>query len=266
MSNVSLLVCRRTLGLDLRACKFSSISDVLLYLWESWACAMNHKFTFWADYHVGDWPLADSHAFFLCSSLTFVSQTNVTPSKHLSIPQRKHASSSNTHTHTHALTKQAAQIWDREWEQRGWHTLFNSLWPGTQLTALLAKFSVAPLYQLLSNKSLSLHRKNLSIINNVVWAWDFCLVLITVVQMCSLFQVHRSQSSGGKVKTDKLTSSEKPRQLFWEKRLAGLRPSYPVRVCLIRKFLGEAGCLILTLLKFQVNTNFKFYLDPKLFS
>jgi len=33
-----------------------------------------------------------------------------------------------------------------------------------------------------------------------------------------------------------------------------------------RKFLGEAGCLILTLLKFQVVANFKFYLDPKLFS
>lgn len=50
-------------------------------------------------------------------------------------------------------------------------------------------------------------------------------------QTASIFKqpvtVHRSQNSGSKVKTDKQNSSEKPRQLFWEKRLAGLRPSYP---------------------------------------
>jgi methyl-CpG-binding domain protein 2 len=50
-------------------------------------------------------------------------------------------------------------------------------------------------------------------------------------QTASIFKqpvtVHRSQSSGSKVKTDKQNSAEKPRQLFWEKRLASLRPSYP---------------------------------------
>ena len=34
-------------------------------------------------------------------------------------------------------------------------------------------------------------------------------------------------SAENKVKTDKSTTSEKPRQLYWEKRLSGLRPSYP---------------------------------------
>ena len=47
-------------------------------------------------------------------------------------------------------------------------------------------------------------------------------------KQADLLQVHRSQNSGSKVRTEKLNSAEKPRQLFWEKRLAGLRPSYPV--------------------------------------
>ena len=48
--------------------------------------------------------------------------------------------------------------------------------------------------------------------------------------MC--FQVHKisneNGNSGGKMKVDgKQTAAEKPRQLFWEKRLSGLRASYP---------------------------------------
>jgi hypothetical protein len=38
--------------------------------------------------------------------------------------------------------------------------------------------------------------------------------------------VHKT-SSENKVKVDKQNTSEKPRQLYWEKRLSGLRPSYP---------------------------------------
>ena len=34
-------------------------------------------------------------------------------------------------------------------------------------------------------------------------------------------------NSGGKVKLDGKQTAEKPRQLFWEKRLSGLRASYP---------------------------------------
>ena len=34
-------------------------------------------------------------------------------------------------------------------------------------------------------------------------------------------------SSENKVKVDKNTTTEKPKQLYWEKRLSGLRPSYP---------------------------------------
>ena len=44
-------------------------------------------------------------------------------------------------------------------------------------------------------------------------------------------QVHKISSengnSGGKVKLDGKQTAEKPRQLFWEKRLSGLRASYP---------------------------------------
>merc|ERR1711997_508857 len=36
-----------------------------------------------------------------------------------------------------------------------------------------------------------------------------------------------SKGTGGKVKVDGKQTSEKPRQLFWEKRLSGLRASYP---------------------------------------
>lgn len=50
-------------------------------------------------------------------------------------------------------------------------------------------------------------------------------------QTASIFKqpvtVHRSQNSGSKVKADKQSSTEKPRQVFWEKRLAGFQPSYP---------------------------------------
>lgn len=49
-------------------------------------------------------------------------------------------------------------------------------------------------------------------------------------QTASIFKqpvtVHK-QSAENKVKVDKTTTSEKPRQLYWEKRLSGLRPSYP---------------------------------------
>ena len=44
--------------------------------------------------------------------------------------------------------------------------------------------------------------------------------------MIRTFQVHK-QSEDNKVKVDKNSTSEKPRQLYWEKRLSGLRPSYP---------------------------------------
>ena len=39
-------------------------------------------------------------------------------------------------------------------------------------------------------------------------------------------KVHKT-SSEDKVKVDKNITAEKPRQLYWEKRLTGLRPSYP---------------------------------------
>ena len=49
-------------------------------------------------------------------------------------------------------------------------------------------------------------------------------------QTASIFKqpvtVHKL-SAENKVKVDKNTSSEKPKQLYWEKRLSGLRPSYP---------------------------------------
>lgn len=49
-------------------------------------------------------------------------------------------------------------------------------------------------------------------------------------QTASIFKqpvtVHKAQE-GGKVKVDKQSTAEKPRQLYWEKRLSGLRPSYP---------------------------------------
>lgn len=49
-------------------------------------------------------------------------------------------------------------------------------------------------------------------------------------QTASIFKqpvtVHKS-SSENKVKVDKNTTSEKPKQLYWEKRLSGLKPSYP---------------------------------------
>jgi len=49
-------------------------------------------------------------------------------------------------------------------------------------------------------------------------------------QTASIFKqpvtVHK-QSEDNKVKVDKNSTSEKPRQLYWEKRLSGLRPSYP---------------------------------------
>lgn len=49
-------------------------------------------------------------------------------------------------------------------------------------------------------------------------------------QTASIFKqpvtVHKT-SSENKVKVDKSTTSEKPKQLYWEKRLSGLRPSYP---------------------------------------
>merc|ERR1719225_1225844 len=49
-------------------------------------------------------------------------------------------------------------------------------------------------------------------------------------QTASIFKqpvtVHK-QSAENKVKVDKTTTSEKPKQLYWEKRLSGLRPSYP---------------------------------------
>jgi len=49
-------------------------------------------------------------------------------------------------------------------------------------------------------------------------------------QTASIFKqpvtVHK-QSAENKVKVDKNTTSEKPKQLYWEKRLSGLRPSYP---------------------------------------
>ena len=44
-------------------------------------------------------------------------------------------------------------------------------------------------------------------------------------------QVHKisavNGNNGGKVKADSKQTTEKPRQLFWEKRLSGLRASYP---------------------------------------
>ena len=44
-------------------------------------------------------------------------------------------------------------------------------------------------------------------------------------------QVHKISNSdgnsGSKVKVDGKQTAEKPRQLFWEKRLSGLRASYP---------------------------------------
>merc|ERR1719278_811294 len=49
-------------------------------------------------------------------------------------------------------------------------------------------------------------------------------------QTASIFKqpvtVHK-QSAENKVKVDKTATSEKPRQLYWEKRLSGLGPSYP---------------------------------------
>jgi len=49
-------------------------------------------------------------------------------------------------------------------------------------------------------------------------------------QTASIFKqpvtVHKS-SSENKVKKDANVTSEKPRQLYWEKRLSGLKPSYP---------------------------------------
>merc|ERR1711876_86188 len=49
-------------------------------------------------------------------------------------------------------------------------------------------------------------------------------------QTASIFKqpvtVHKT-SSENKVKVDKNTTTEKPKQLYWEKRLSGLRPSYP---------------------------------------
>ena len=40
------------------------------------------------------------------------------------------------------------------------------------------------------------------------------------------FQIHKSRANENKA-DKKLSLDEKPRQLFWEKRLSGLRPSYP---------------------------------------
>merc|ERR1719400_2602249 len=52
-------------------------------------------------------------------------------------------------------------------------------------------------------------------------------------QTASIFKqpvtVHKL-SAENKVKVDKTTTSEKPKQLYWEKRLSGLRPSYPKEV------------------------------------
>ena len=40
------------------------------------------------------------------------------------------------------------------------------------------------------------------------------------------YQVYKTSNVETKVKVDKNTTTERPRQLYWEKRLTGLSPSY----------------------------------------
>ncbi len=39
--------------------------------------------------------------------------------------------------------------------------------------------------------------------------------------------MYKANKDESKVKVDKQSTAEKPRQLYWEKRMAGMRPSYP---------------------------------------
>ena len=52
-----------------------------------------------------------------------------------------------------------------------------------------------------------------------------------LIHIIKFLQVHKisaeNGNSGAKVKVDGKQTAEKPRQLFWEKRLSGLRASYP---------------------------------------